>query len=365
MAGLIAHEWIERVGGAEKVLDAFADTYADADMFCLWNDAPERYSRKVRESFLARTPLRGRKALAMPLMPQVWSSMGGADYEWLLVSSHLFAHQAQVPGLDPNRKFVYTHTPARYLWEPELDARGASPAVRAASPLFRALDARAAREHRNVAANSDFVRDRIARTWSVEATVIHPPVDVARLQQVDDWRDELDEFEAEFMASATAPYLLGASRFVPYKQLDTVITAGATTGMPVIIAGAGPDEDRLRTHAAQLGADVRFVINPSDALLAALMQQATVYFFPAVEDFGIMPVEAMALGTPVIVNAVGGASESLLEGQTGIALADFSPAALAEAVTTVAAMNPEACRARAREFSTSRFQSEIRSWMSL
>ncbi|WP_053387316.1 glycosyltransferase [Leucobacter japonicus] len=365
MAGLIAHEWIEQVGGAEKVLDAFADTFADADMFCLWNDAPQRYSRPVHESFLARTPLRGRKALAMPLMPKVWNSLSNDGYDWLLISSHLFAHQAQVPGLDPNRKFVYTHTPARYLWEPELDARGASPAVRAASPMFRALDARAAREHRNVAANSDFVRARIARTWGVDATVIHPPVDIDRLQRVADWRDELDEFEAEFMATITEPYLLGASRFVPYKQLDTVITAGAATGMPVVIAGNGPDEDRLRAHAASLGAEVRFVISPSDALLAALMQHAAVYIFPAVEDFGIMPVEAMALGTPVIVNAAGGASESMLEGHTGVALSEFTPAALTTAVHWASGMNTEVCRARAREFSTTRFQGEIRSWMSL
>ena len=365
MTGLIAHEWIERVGGAEKVLDAFADEFTDADLFCLWNDAPERYTRPVRESFLSRTPLRSRKALAMPLMPQVWGNLENHDYDWMLISSHLFAHQARMPGLDPERKFVYTHTPARYIWEPALDARGSSAAARAAAPVFRALDARAARDHRNVAANSDFVRERIARTWGVDATVIHPPIDVARLQRVADWRDELDEFESEFMASLPDEYVLGASRFVPYKQLDTVITSGAAAGLPVVIAGGGPDEERLRAHAAQLDAHVRFVINPSDALLAALMQHATVYVFPAVEDFGIMPVEAMALGTPVVVNRIGGASESLVEGHTGYSVSDFTSPALADVVQAARAINPELCRTRAREFDTSRFQSEIRSWMSL
>jgi glycosyltransferase involved in cell wall biosynthesis len=366
MAGLLAHEWIEPVGGAEKVLDAFADAFTDAEIFCLWNDAPERYDRTVHESFLARTPLRGRKALAMPLMPQVWrSGLPSADYDWLLVSSHLFAHQAHVSGLDPARKFVYTHTPARYLWEPELDARGNGLLARTAAPGFRALDAHAAQSLQHVAANSAFVRDRIRRTWKVDAEVIHPPVDVQRLQQHDDWTEALDDFELEFMASRPTGYLLGASRFVPYKRLDTVIDAAAASDRPVVIAGGGPDEDRLRAHAESMGADARFVINPSNALLATLMQHASIYLFPAIEDFGIMPVEAMALGTPVLVNAQGGASESVVAGETGIALDDFSSESLRAGVAAAERMRPERCRARAQQFSLERFQREIRDWMSL
>ncbi|WNY33457.1 hypothetical protein Q9Q99_15595 [Curtobacterium flaccumfaciens] len=117
----------EAVGGAERVLDAMADEYPDADLFGLWNDAPGRYpGRRVIESALAPTPLRGRKALAVPFLPALWSH-GLRDlglYDWALVSSHLFAHQARVPGVDPERQFTYVHTPARYLWNPELDARG-------------------------------------------------------------------------------------------------------------------------------------------------------------------------------------------------------------------------------------------------
>lgn len=365
MNGLIAHEWIEQVGGAEKVLDSFVSLFPDADVFCLWNDAPERYSRAPIESALARSPLRGRKALALPAMAPIWRKLENRGYDWLLVSSHLFAHHALVPGIAPERKFVYAHTPARYLWEPELDARGSSPAVRALAPYFRSIDARAAREHRNVAANSAFVRDRIRRTWGVDATVIHPPVDVDRLQNTPDWRTRLVPGDAARFEALPEEFILGASRFVPYKALDRVIDAGATSGVPVVIAGSGPDEARLRAHAAASSVEVHFVLAPSDALLAALMQRAQVYVFPAVEDFGIMPVEAMALGTPVVVNATGGASESLLDGYTGVALRSFQSPVLADAISSATRMSPDLCRARAREFSGTRFQSEIRSWMSL
>ena len=100
MTGLIAHEWIEEVGGAERVLDSFVDMYPEADVYCLWNEAPQRYAQgKVLESPLARTPLRGRKALSLPLMPFVWRDMPRGEYDWMLVSSHLFAHHARTSSV--------------------------------------------------------------------------------------------------------------------------------------------------------------------------------------------------------------------------------------------------------------------------
>ncbi|WP_237463798.1 glycosyltransferase [Leucobacter aridicollis] len=365
MTGLIVHEWIERVGGAERVLDAFADLAPEADIYCLWDDAPGRYPRRVIESPLSRTPVRGKKALAMPFMPHVWRELRVGEYDWSLISSHLFAHHAQVAGVTAERKFVYVHTPARYLWEPELDGRASSWYLRAVAPTFRTIDRHAARRNRNVAANSKFVRNRIRRVWDTDATVIYPPVDISRLSRRGDWRDALSATEAATFQALPGTYILGASRFVPYKALDRVIDAGAAAGVPVVLAGSGPDETRLRAYAAESSTPVIFVSRPSDEMVAALMQHALVYVFPAVEDFGIMPVEAMALGTPVVVNAVGGASESMLEDVTGVSVHDFSHESLASAVTAASRLSGLACRERAREFSTNRFTSEIRDWMSL
>ncbi|WP_029947997.1 glycosyltransferase [Leifsonia aquatica] len=367
MTGLIAHEWIERVGGAERVLDSFADIYPDADLLCLWNDVPDRFEgREVAESVLARTPLRRSKALALPTMPLIWRKLRKhADYDWMLVSSHLFAHHARITSVPAERKFVYVHTPARYIWSPELDARGRNPLVRAVAPLLRALDARRARANANVAANSEFVRKRIKDSWGVDATVIHPPVDVAKLQAVANWSTRLSAKERSVINALPAHYVLGASRFVGYKCLDLVIAAGRASGIPVVIAGSGPEERRLRSLAEDAGVPVHFVIEPSDSLLSALMQRAAVYVFPAVEDFGIMPVEAMALGTPVVINTAGGTSESVIDGVTGIAVADFDDETeLRNAIERALVLDGQVARVHARVFDTPRFQSAIRSWMS-
>lgn len=365
MRGLLVHEWIEAVGGAERVLDAMADEYPDADLFGLWNDAPGRYpGRRVIESAVARTPLRGRKALAVPVLPALWSHglrhLG--PYDWALVSSHLFAHQARVPGVDPEQQFTYVHTPARYLWNPELDARGSSTAVRLAGPFLRAVDRRRASGLRNVAANSRFVQQRIRDSWGVDAVVIHPPVGVERLTAVDDWASALDDCERTLLESLPEGFVLGASRFVPYKRLDVVIDAGRASGRPVVLAGDGPDLERLQDLAEASGADVRVVVRPSDALLAAMLQRAAVYVFPPVEDFGIMPVEAMALGTPVVVNTIGGACDSVEPGRSGIVVDDFADATLRSAVDQAVELVAADCRERAEAFSTARFQREVAAW---
>ena len=365
MPGLIAHEWIELHGGAEKVLDMMAATFPDADITCLWSDAPERYTEhRVVESGLARTPLRGRKALSLPFMSRHWRNYDTTDYDWVLVSSHAFAHHiGSRRSLRERPTYVYTHTPARYLWNPELDDRGASLPARLGSRALRKLDRRHA-GGAQYAANSAFVRDRIRAAWDVDATVLHPPVDVERLQRHPDWRLQLTEAERAFVDDLPNAYLLGASRFVPYKALDKVIAFGERTDLPVVLAGAGPDETRLRSIAAASRTAVTFVDRPRDALLYSLLQRATAYVFPAVEDFGILPVEAVALGTPVIVNSVGGASESL-QVTAGGAWHNFDDHATAnESLHRALQANMDQARIASWKFSNEMFQSRLAAWVS-
>jgi glycosyltransferase involved in cell wall biosynthesis len=366
MAGLIVHEWVSRSGGSERVLDTFSTMFPDADIVCLWNDAPGRFAAgRIRESALARTPLRGRKALALAAMPLVWRHLSDDGYDWVLSSSHAFSHQVSAGSTLPeSRHFSYVHTPARYLWAPQLDGRGRSGLSRLAAAPLRAIDRTRARSHVNVAANSAFIRDRIRSAWGVDSRVIHPPVEVEELQAGGDWTSGLTDAETVLLDALPTVFLLGASRFIPYKRLDVVIRAGEATGMPVVLAGSGPERARLQRQAAGSSATVTFVDSPSDALLRAIMAKASVYIFPAVEDFGIMPVEAMALGTPVVVSAVGGAVESVLDGITGAILAGDSPEELAAAITACLSVDPERCRARARDFGTDRFVSAVGDWMS-
>lgn len=364
MAGVLVHEWIEKSGGAEKVLDEFVRCFPDANLLCLWNDAAERYpSTAVAESGLARTRLRRNKALALPAMPFTWRGRRDGHYDFALVSSHLFAHHVTFRSVPENfRKYVYVHTPARYIWNPELDHRGKSVSARLGSPLFKHLDRRRAGEGASLAANSHFVRRRIEQAWNVAARVIHPPVDTARITAVDDWTSRLDAEESALLESLPTPFVLGASRFIPYKRLDWVIRAAEKAGVAAVIAGSGPEEARLRELADRAKVPVHLVIHPSDAMLFSLYQRALAYVFPAIEDFGIMPVEALAAGARVIANAVGGASETVTSGVDGLLFHEDSWQSVAECIANIDQVDPNHRRTY-DEYSAERFRAEILAWV--
>lgn len=365
--GLLIHEWIEPAGGAEKVLDEFVDMHPQADIFCLWNDDVERYpNRIVYESWLAKTALRRSKAVSLPLLPNVWSNAKFGDYEWALISSHLFAHHAASNKfLQDVPTFVYAHTPARYIWEPDLDERGDSAVVRAVAPAIRTIDRRRAASPTHIAANSEFVRKRIQDCWNRDAEVIYPPVDVTKITSVPRWSDLVTSEEAGILESLPEVFLLGASRLVAYKRLDDVIAVGDATKLPVVIAGSGPDHLRLQSIAEEKRVKVYFLGRVSDEMLFALYAKALAFIFPAIEDFGIMPVEAMASGTPVIAPRIGGAAESVIHGSTG-SLIDFSSTEdIRLAVGTTDSISPEKCIQRASSFDRSVFRNVIDEWLEL
>lgn len=361
MGGLIVHEWIEKSGGAEKVVDAAMDAFPDAELWCLWNDAPKRYDgRKVHESLLSKTPLRGRKALAVPAMLPIWQNINvPTEPEWLLVSSHLFAHHATLRGVKVP-KFVYAHTPARYIWEPELDRRGDSLVARTLSRMLKPLDRAQAAKADLIAANSEFIKDRIEYAWGREARVIYPPVQVEIISRQADWATQVSPEERTILDDLPPKFILGASRFVAYKSLDIVLRVAKRLDCPVVLAGRGPDEIKLRKLASDLSVDATFIISPSDELLYALYQRADVYLFPAVEDFGIMPVEAQAAGCPVVVSSTGGAKESIVVGQSGL-VADMNVFDEVCQMVEIASQYPRSGVAKhTKKFSAERFRAEIR-----
>ena len=362
MTGLLVSEWIEPTGGAERVLDRLAGLFPDADMLCLWNDAPERYgNREVRETWLARTPLRRHKAVALPLMPPTWR-VRRHGYDWALVSSHAFAHHVNVGSPDVP-KYVYVHTPARYLWAPELDARGDNLSARLAGPRLRAIDRRAAQEATSIAANSQFVADRVERSWDRPAIVIHPPVDVTWIRS-GDWRRHLTDAERRILESLPPDFVLGVSRFIPYKRLEVVMQTGQLLGLPVVIAGHGPLEAQLRAMAANVAVPVQFHVQPSDALVYALMERARILVFPPIEDFGMVAVEAMASGTPVMANRIGGAGESVQDGIGGALFDPQSPEEIRAAAEACATMTGARIAAHAQQFDATEFDRGLHEWVS-
>ena len=258
---VVVHEWIAAYGGSENVAETMAGLL-DADVYCLWLEDRSRFSSfRVGESPLGRSRLlRGRKALALPLMPRVWRQTDLSAYDRIVVSSHAFAHQVgTAPGSIGSDVYVYVHTPARYLWAGDLDHRGGNPLVRAAAVPLRRLDRARVPRQASFAANSDFVRRRVRDAWGVDSRVLHPPVEVAQIQAGGPWRDRVEGPEAAALAGLPDVFVLGASRLVRYKRLDAVIRSGVELGLPVVLAGSGPDESRLRRLATEASVPVTFV----------------------------------------------------------------------------------------------------------
>ena len=366
-AGVVVHEWVERSGGAENVVEQMLAAFPDAGLRVLWNDAPGRLPTASTDTWLARTSLRRHKALALPFMLPTWRSLRSEKhYDWMLTSSHLFAHHARFTGAGAGiPKYSYVHTPARYIWAPEYDPRGSDAVVRSVAPALRIVDRHRAQEPVAIAANSAFIADRIAAAWDREAVVIHPPVNVDRITARRDWLSALTSEELELIGALPDDFVLGVSRFVSYKRLDLVIAAGARAHLPVVLAGCGPEEGTLRELAESARVPVDIVTSPSDALLYALYQRASVLVFPAIEDFGIVPVEAQAAGTPVVTGPVGGQTETFAPHVSGI-IADSTDAGdLARGIEAARALPPFDPIAVTRRFSNDVFVQRIREFVNV
>lgn len=362
MSGVIVHEWIESHGGAENVVAEFAARFPDAPIVCAWDDTAGAFAPgRTHETWVGRTPLRRSKVAAMPALLAAWRRLA-LDADWLLCSSHLFAHHARIRGHDVP-KFAFVHTPARYLWVPELDGRGSSRAAQIAAAPLKRIDRRRASEPTGVAAVSNYIARRIETTWGRETTVIYPPVNVAAFESSALEQLEFSTEDAAIIEKLPAQFVLGASRFVEYKRIDIAIKAGAAAGLPVVLAGDGPDRARLEHVAAQSNVPVTFLGRTSDALLRYLYQQASVFVFAAIEDFGIMPVEANAAGTPVIGRNIGGVAETIADGVSGVLVDSLDAGELRRAVESAMELSPQACIGQAQQFDGRSFGDRVADWM--
>ncbi len=361
MKTLIAHEWIAQVGGSENVFEQLLLAVPHDRAVCLWNDNPARF-RGINETWLAKSPLRGRKVAAMPLMGSAWKHVDLDGIDRVVVSSHAFSHHlAQRAAVRGKRAFAYVHSPARYVWAPDLDHRGNSALGRLGRSFFRRWDRAKVSEEVAYVANSQFVAERIAMVWGVNASVIHPPVAVERIGEFD---GRLSDTEDATLRDLPSEFVLGASRFVRYKNLEGAIYAGQILGLPTVLAGSGPDEARLRAIAEKSCTPVYFTGRVTDNQLLQLYRQAALYVYMAVEDFGIMPVEAMACGTPVLVNTIGGAQESVVAIGGGLATSwQESRFAEPDAVRQALATDMTDARCAVAQFSTSEFRRAISSWV--
>lgn len=348
----VVHEWIDSRAGSEKVFEAIAGLLPGADLWALTCEPHvplDLGGRRVRTTVLDRQFLRRRRAALLPLMPLAWRAGRSKEYDLVVSSHHAFAKSVRF-GRDAMH-LCYVHTPARYLWSPELDGRGEIWAFTPCGMALRRLDRRHADHVDAFAANSSETARRISKCWGRSARVIHPPVDVERF--------------APPSGTTTSPsaYLLGVGRFIAYKRLDLVIETAERVGLPAVLAGHGPLEGSLRAAAARARVPVTVVTRPTDQELESLYRGATALVFPAHEDFGIVPVEAQACGTPVVGLAAGGTLDTVVPGLTGALVEAQDPDLLASAVEQAVGLSPSACRRQAEKFSAARFAQEMLLWL--
>ncbi len=347
----VVHEWVDAYAGSEQVFEALARIFPTADLFALSRTPGidlDLGGRAVRTTSLDRRVLRDRRGLTLAAMPVAWWALGRRDYDVVISSHHAFAHANRLVASN-GVHLAYVHSPARYLWSPEIDARGGSRLLAPARGVLRAVDRRASARVTGYAANSSAVAERIRRFWDREARVIHPPVRV-------------EYYGSRLPQQPSRDYVLGFGRWIPYKNLHLVIEAADIAGLPVKIAGRGPDAQRIRAAAAAASVSVEIIESPDDERLRTLYANARCLVFPTVEDFGIVPVEAQAAGTPVVAPAAGGALDTVTDGVTGVLTKDSSPGELARGIVEASTLSGKACRRNAERFGRHRFEEAILDW---
>jgi glycosyltransferase involved in cell wall biosynthesis len=364
---VLVHDWIGGVHGAEQVLREFATLFPSAPILTLFADyrvLPKLgiAAERVHESYLGRVPgaVQWRRFL-MPWFADAVQTLDVGDAALIVSSSHAVAKG--VPHRSYQRHLAYVHSPMRYAHDlmPQYvtgTPRVLRPAIRRVLRNLAIWDVASAQRVTRYVGNSRAVAERIWRTYRRRAAVLHPPVDVAAIP---------------LAAGARGDHYAVVSRLVTYKRIDLAIRAAAAVGRRLIIVGDGPERRSLESLAASLGAatSIEFTGWATDAQKYAVLGGARALLFPGEEDFGIVGVEALACGTPVIALGRGGMLDilgadavALVRGDVvaadgGVLVGEQTSESLAGGIRVFenrGAPRPEACRQLAERFATPLFR---------
>ena len=304
----IVHERFTEPGGSERVVEQLHLLWPDAPIHAAIVDRaalpPGLADADIRPSSLQRVYNGGRRyAHLLPLLPAAMASLDVSDADVVITSHHAFANR--VRARSGAVVVSYTHTPARWMWEPgflsdEAGGWAGRLLLQAFARTQRAADVAAANRAGLVVANSRHVADRIKRWWGRDAIVVAPPVDTGRF--------------TPDPGATREDFFLYAGRLVPYKRPHVAAAAARQSGTKLVVVGEG----RMRaTVTAAGGPNVEILGHVDDDTLRDLYRRCRAVVFPGEEDFGIIPVEAQACGTPVLARGVGGVCDSVVPGVTG------------------------------------------------
>ena len=348
----IVHYWLVGMRGGEKVVESLCRVFPEADVFTHIFDrekvSPLLRSRVRATTFISKLPFATRfYKMYLPLMPVALEQIDLRGYDLVISSESGPAKGVLVPARAVH--ICYCHSPMRYLWEMYQDYIGSSGffkkvGLRICAHYLRLVDAASSSRVDFFVANSRCVAGRVRRAYNRDATVIYPPVDTDAFGLV---ADHLQE-----------DYYLMVGELVAYKRFDLGIAAAGQLGRRVIVVGNG---EMRKTLEASAGPHVTFLGSVPLSDLRRLYARCRALLFPGEEDFGIVPVEAMASGRPVIAFGRGGATESVIDGVTGLFFYEQSVAHLCDAITRFEGMswNKEVIRTHAASFGAERFRSEI------
>ena len=358
----LVHDWLTGMRGGERCLEVACELFPEAPLYTLlWvpgSVSPLIERRRIVTSFVGRLPRAATRYRAyLPLFPAAIRRLDLGGHDLILSLSHCVAKGVRTP---PGALHLcYCFTPMRYVWDLYDDYFGARAglATRLLMPpvaaALRRWDRRTAGVHR-FAAISQHIAERIRRVYGRAADVLHPPVDVQRFR----------------LAEAPGDFYLVVSALAPYKRVDLAVGAANRLGRRLLVVGTGPEERRLRRLA---GPTVELLGWRPDPEVAELYARCRAVLFPSHEDYGIVPLEAAAVGRPTIALARGGALETMVgldagdEPPTAVFFAEQTVEALAGAIGRFEAaegrFEPKALRARAERFDRPAFKARLEAWI--
>ncbi len=304
----LVHDYLSQHGGAERVLEAFSEIWPEAPIFVLFHDKKkikDFQDKDIRQSFIRRMPFaKSKYQWYLPWMPLATERHNLHEFDIVLSSTSAFAKG--VLTRPDTLHISYCHTPTRYLWtdthEYIADLKH-NKLIKSVLPRLihrlRLWDTMSIDRVDNFIANSRTVRGRVQKYYRRDSQVIYPPVDIEKF----------------YISNDIGSYFVSGGRLVPYKRFDLLIQTFNRLGTPLKIFGTGPERERLEKKAKR---NIQFLGHLSEKDKADLLSRAKAFIHPQVEDLGITPIESMACGRPVIAYGVGGVTETVIPGKTGV-----------------------------------------------